>query len=84
MDRSWRNNSVTAVALFLESCALYLIFGAAGAILNQPEIVISFGLVLLALVASYLLMSYTLTVNVTPRIRGLIGLGTGDPAIRRS
>ena len=81
MNRSWRNNSVTAVALFLESCALYLIFIALGAILNQPQTALSFGMVLLALVASYVLMSYILTVNVTPRIRGLIGLGVGVPAI---
>ncbi len=81
MNRSWRNNSVTAVALFLESCALYLIFVAVGAILNQEEAVLSFGLVALAFVSSYVLMSYILTVNVTLRIRGLMGMGIGIPAI---
>lgn len=81
MSRSGRNNSVTAVALFLESCALYLLFSAAGAIFNQPAMVLPFWLVLLALGSSYGLMSYILTVKVTPRIRGLIGLGVGVPAL---
>ena len=81
MSLSWRNNSVTAVALFLETCALYLVFAALGAVLNQPGIVLPFWLVLLALVSSYLLMGYILSVKVTPRIRGLIGLGTAVPAM---
>ena len=81
MSRSWRNNSVTGVALFLESFALYLVFAAAAATLNQPAIALPFWLVLLALVSSYVLMSYILTVNVTPRIRGLIGFGAGVPAL---
>ena len=66
MSRLSRNNSVTAVALFLESCALYLVFVALGAVFNQPGIVMPFWLVILALVSSYVLMSYILTVNVTP------------------
>jgi len=81
MSRLSRNNSVTAVALFLESCALYLVFVALGAVFNQPGIVMPFWLVILALVSSYVLMSYILTVNVTPRIRGLIGLASAVPAL---
>ena len=81
MSQSWRNNSVTGVALFLESCALYLVFVTAAATLNQPAIALPFWLVLLALVSSYVLMSYILKVNVTPRIRGLIGFGAGVPAL---
>ena len=81
MSRSWRINSVTAVAMFLESCSLYLVFAALGAVLNQPGIVLPFWLVLLALGSSYLLMSYILSVNVNPRIRGLMGLATGLPAL---
>jgi hypothetical protein len=81
MNRSFRNNSVTGVALFLETCALYLVFVAVGSILGQPGIVLPFWLVLLALVSSYALMSYILTVNVTPRIRGLIGMATTIPAM---
>jgi len=76
MNRSFRNNFVTAVALFLETCALYLVFMAVCPILGQPGIALPFWLVLLALVSSYVLMSYILTVNVTPRIRRLIGMAT--------
>jgi hypothetical protein len=81
MNRSFRNNSVTAVALFLETCALYLVFVAIGSIFSQPGIALPFWLVMLALVASYLLLSYILTVNVTPRIRGLIGMAVAVPAM---
>jgi hypothetical protein len=81
MDRSWRNNSVTAVALFLEGCALYLIFATVAAVIGQPRIGLPFWLVLLALAWSYLLMSYILSVEVNPRIRGLLGLATGIPSL---
>ncbi len=81
MNRSWRNNSVTAVALFLEGCALYLVFVTAAALIGQPGIVLPFWLVLLALAWSFVLMSYVLSVNVNPRIRGLLGLATGIPSL---
>lgn len=81
MSRSWRNNSITGVALFLECCALYLVFLAAAAIIGQPGIVLPFWLVLLALVWSFVLMSYILSVRVNPRIRGLLGLGAGLPSL---
>ncbi len=81
MSRSWRNNSVTAVALFLEGCVLYLVFLAASAIFSQPGIVLPFWLVLLALVSSFFLMSYILSVNVNLRIRGLVGLISGVPCL---
>ena len=81
MSRSWRNNTVTAVALFLEGCALYLLFVTAAALLNQPKIALPFWLVLLGLSWSFVLMSYILSVNVTPRIRGLLGLGCGVPSL---
>ena len=81
MSRSWRNSSVTAVALFLEGCALYLIFVMAAALIDQPRIAPPFWLVLLALVWSFVLMSYILSVNVNPRIRGLLGLASGIPSL---
>ena len=81
MNRSWRNNTVTGVALFLECCALYLVFVAVAALLNQPGIALPFWLVLLALVLSFVLMSYILSVNVNPRVRGLMGLATGLPCL---
>ncbi len=81
MSRSWRNNTVTGVALFLEGCALYLIFVAVAALIDQPDIVLPFWLVLLALVLSFVLMSYILSVKVNPRIRGLLGLASGLPSL---
>ena len=81
MNSSWRNNTVTSVALFLETCALYLVFMAIAALMNLPEVVLSFWLVLLALLSSFFLMNFILSVNVNPKIRGLIGLGVGIPGI---
>ncbi len=81
MSRSWRNNSVTAVALFLEGCALYLVFVTAAALIDQPGIILPFWLVLLALAWSFVLMSYVLSVNVNPRIRGMLGLASGLPSL---
>ncbi|MBC8281966.1 MAG: DUF4129 domain-containing protein [Chloroflexi bacterium] len=81
MNRSWRNNAVTSVALFLETCSLFLVFRAVAALLNLPDVGLSFWLVLLALTASFMLMTYILSVNVKPQIRGLMGLGVGIPAI---
>lgn len=81
MSGLWRNNYITAVALFLECCALYLVFSAVAALIKQPGLVLPFWLVLLALVWSFLLMSYILSVNVNPRIRGLLGFGAGIPSL---
>lgn len=81
MSRLSRNNSVTAVALFLEGCALYLVFITAAALIDQPGIILPFWLVLLALAWSFVLMSYILSANVNPRIRGLVGLAIGIPSL---
>ena len=81
MSRLWRDNSVTSVVLFLECCALYLVFVSAAVLIDQPGIVLPFWLVLLALVWSFVLMSYILSVNVNPRIRGLMGLASGLPSL---
>ena len=81
MNRSWRDNSVTAVALFLEGCVLYLIFAVLAAVAGQPSIGLPFWLVMLALAASFLLMSFVLSVNVNLRLRGLLGLAAGIPCL---
>ncbi|MDE0824444.1 MAG: DUF4129 domain-containing protein [Dehalococcoidia bacterium] len=56
-------------------------FMAIAALMNLPEVVLSFWLVLLALLSSFFLMNFILSVNVNPKIRGLIGLGVGIPGI---
>lgn len=81
MSRSWRNNAVTAAALFLETCALYLVFMAVAVVVEQPGIALPFWLVLLALAWSYGLMSFVLSVNVNPQIRGLLGISVGIPSL---
>ncbi|MDA1271690.1 MAG: DUF4129 domain-containing protein [Chloroflexi bacterium] len=78
---SWRNNSVTAVAMFLETCALYLAFAAVSAVIDQPGILLPFWLVLLSLAWSFGFMTYILSVNVNPRIRGVIGASAGLPSL---
>ena len=54
---------------------------AIAALMNLPEVVLSFWLVLLALLSSFFLMNFILSVNVNPKIRVLIGLGVGIPGI---
>ncbi|MDA1129378.1 MAG: DUF4129 domain-containing protein [Chloroflexi bacterium] len=81
MNQSWRNNFVTGVTLFLECCALYFAFVSVASLIGQPGIVLPFWLLLLALVWSFVLMSYVLSANVTPRIRGLLGITTGLPSL---
>ena len=81
MSRYWRSGVITASVLFLEGCALYLAFAAISAVTQAPAVKLPFWLVLLALVWGFALSSYLLTVKVTPRIRGLIGLAAGIPSI---
>ena len=81
MSRNWRSGAITASVLFLEGCALYLAFAAISAATQAPAVKLPFWLVLLALVWGFALSSYLLTVKVTPRIRGLIGIAAGIPSI---
>ena len=75
MSQIWRISSVTGATLFLETCALYLLFGIIGNSLQQPEAVLPFWLVFLALVWAFLLSMYVQTVRFTVNIRGYLGLG---------
>ena len=75
MNQIWRTGSVTGVTLFLETCALYLLFGIIGNSLQQPAAVLPFWLVFLALVWSFLLSMYVQTVRFTVNIRGYLGMG---------
>ena len=81
MSRVWRTSSVTAAALFLETCGLYLIFATISALVRTPTAKLPFWLVLLALVWGFALSSYLLGLKVTPRLRGLLGLGLGVPSL---
>ena len=81
MSRYWRNSAVTSVALFLEACALYLAFVTISALIQVPEARLAFWLVLIAVVWGYFLSYYVLTVKVTPRLRGMLGLAIGVPSL---
>ena len=81
MARPWRNSAVTIVALFLEATALYLAILVVCALIKTPQAKLPFWLVLLALGSGFVVSSYILTLNVTPRVRGLIGLAVGVPML---
>ena len=70
-----RNAVIIGVSLFLEACAFYLIFGLAGVVLGQTGPVLSFWLVLLALIWAYVLSLYVQTLKFTANLRGIVGLG---------
>ena len=81
MSRYWRNSAITSVALFLEACALYLAFVTVSALIQVPETRLPFWLVFIALVWGFFLSYYVLTVKITPRLRGLLGLIIGAPSL---
>ena len=81
MSQVWRTSSVTAAAIFLETCSLYLVFATISAVVQTPTAKLPFWLVLLAFVWGFALSSRLLTLNVTPRLRGLVGLGLGIPSL---
>ena len=69
-----RTAAITGASLFLEVCAFYLIFGMAGNVLGQPQAVLPFGLVLVALLWAYVLSLYVQTLKFTANLRGVVGL----------
>ncbi len=77
----WRTRATTAVALFLEGCALYLAFTVVSHIAKFPPLHMPFWLVLVALAWAYCLSSWVLTRRVTPALRGLMGLALGIPSL---
>ncbi len=81
MALSWRNRAITAVALFLEGCALYLIITAFARLVNFDRLQMPFWLVLAAMVWGYALSSWILTWRITPLLRGLAGLSLGAPSL---
>jgi hypothetical protein len=74
MSQSWRTSAVTAVGLFLETCAFYLVAAIVSAALDQPRAGLSFWLVLLALSWAFLLSGYVQSLTLSRNLRGTIGL----------
>ena len=81
MRPAWRTRSVTGVALFLESCTLYLIFSTVSALVRLEQLQLSFWLVLVALAWGYGLSLWILGLQVTPVIRGIVGTAAGVPSL---
>ncbi len=81
MARQWRGSAVTITALFLEATSLYLVVLVICTVIKIPQAQLPFWLVLLALGVGFIIFSYVMNINVTPRIRGLIGLGIGMPSL---
>ena len=74
MSRFWRSSFLTGVGLFLEGCALYLVFTIITTFIHLPEAKISFWLVVLALLWSFLLSLYVQTIRFFLNLRGVLGL----------
>ena len=81
MALSWRNRAITAVALFLEGCALYLVMGAFAHLVRFEQLQMPLWLVLVAMVWGFALSSWILSWRITPLLRGLAGLSLGAPSL---
>ncbi len=81
MALSWRARAITAVALFLEGCTLYLIIAVFAHLAKFGQLKMPFWLVLLSLVWGYALSSWILSLRITPVMRGLVGLALGVPSL---
>ena len=81
MRPAWRSRSVTAVALFLESCTLYLIFAAVSSLVRLEQLHPPFWLVIAALAWAYGMSLWILGLRVTPVLRGLVGMALGVPSL---
>lgn len=77
----WRNRAITGVALFLESCTLYLIIATVTQITKLEEMKLPFWLVIVSLGWGYFLSLWVLNLRVTPVLRGVIGLALGVPSL---
>ena len=74
MTQFWRNSLLAGAALFLETCAFYLVFSIITGIIQLPEARIPFWLTFLALLWAFLLASYVQTVRFSLNLRGTLGL----------
>ena len=77
----WRIRTVIWVALFLESCALYLILSMFATLARFEQLRMPIWLVMIALVWGYLLSSWILGLRITPVLRGLLGVALGVPSL---
>ena len=81
MTLSWRTRTTIWVALFLESCFLYLLLSMFATLTRFEQLRMPIWLVLVALVWGYLLSSWILGLRITPVMRGLLGVALGVPSL---
>ena len=81
MRPAWRNRSVTAVALFLESCTLYLIFTTVSSLVRLEQLQLPFWLVFVAFAWGFGLSLWILGLKITPVLRGVTGIALGLPSL---
>ena len=81
MRPNWRNRSINGVAIFLESCSLYLVASVVAHFSKSEQLQMPFWLVVIALVWGYAMSTWVLGLRVTPVLRGAIGLALGVPSI---
>ena len=74
MTQFWRNSLLTSVALFLETCTFYLVFGIVTSLIQLPEARVAFALTFLTLLLSFLLSMYIQTIRFSLDLRGSLGL----------
>jgi hypothetical protein len=74
MSQFWRNSLIIGIALFLETCAFYLVFTIVTTIIQLPEAGIPFWLVFLALLWAFILSWYIQTISFSLNLRGVFGL----------
>ncbi|MFQ6029553.1 MAG: hypothetical protein ACE5Q6_18920, partial [Dehalococcoidia bacterium] len=74
MSQFWRGSALTGIALFLETCAFYLVFRLVTGVLQLFDAALPFWLVLLALTWAFLLSLYLQTIRFSLNLRGTAGL----------
>lgn len=81
MRPAWRSGSVVAVALYLESCILFLIFATVASLVRLDDLRVPFWLVIVAVTWAFGLSLWILGLRVTPVLRGLVGIASGVPSL---
>ena len=81
MRPAWRSRSVTAIALFLEGCTLYLVFSTVSSLIRLEHLQPPFWLVLVSLAWGYALSLWVLGLQITPVLRGVMGMAVGVPCL---
>ena len=78
---AWRARAITAAAIFLEGCALYLFIAVVAGLTRVEQLHMPFWLVMAAVVWAYGLSSWIMSLRLTSALRGLTGFALGIPSL---